>query len=259
MTPEEKLCSRSWRLRNSAGVLWSILSFGTLTGVNFLIRGSKTRNGAWIAMGVGFLVVGVGVIATAGLANPGTKEAPIRTAYTDIWGWLWFTTFVAGVVISFITNKKWLIWKAHANEVKWYAAAGASQAPGASPVRGYDPNAAAAAFNPQPLSAPAPQQFSAPAPQPTAAALDVNSASAQELVTALGVDGETAARILQARQATGSFTSFEQLMTRAQVPPHLLIPHRDKISFGAPSGSAPGAPQPQTLDPNSRKARRLFD
>lgn len=253
MTPEEKLCSRSWRLRNSAGILWSILSFGILTGVNFLIRGTKTKNKLWIAMGVGFLVVGIGVFATSGLANPGTKEAPIRTAYTDIWGWLWFTTFISGVVISFITNKKWLIWKAHAAEVKWYAAAGASQAPGASPVRGYDPNAtASAAFNPQPLSA--------PAPQAPAATLDVNSASAQELVAALGVDGETAGRILQARQAAGSFTSFEQLMTRAQVPPHVLIPHRDKISFGAPSGPAPAAPpQPQTLDSNSRKARRLFD
>lgn len=259
MTPEEKLCSRSWRLRNSAGILWSILSFGILTGVNFLLRGSKTKNRVWITMGVGFLVVGIGLMVTSGV-NEGTKEAPVSTVAGDIWGGVWFTTFIAGVVLSFITNKKWLIWKAH-NDVKWYAAAGASQAPGASPVRGYAQNAAAAAaFSPQSLTAPAAQQFSAPAPQ--AATLDVNSASAQELVTALGVDGETAGRILEARQAAGSFTSFEQMMTKAQVPPHILIPHRDKISFGSPSGPAPAPaapPQPQTLDTNSRKARRLFD
>lgn len=224
---------------------------GLLTGVGFLIRGAKAKNRLWIILGIGFLAVGIGLLATSGV-NQGTKEAPVRTVAGTIWGWVWFTTFIAGVMTSFITNKKWLIWKAHTSDVKWYAAAGASQAPNASPARGYDPNAAAAAFTQQ-----AP---SAAALQPPAGSLDVNSASAQELVAALGVDSETARRILEARQTAGSFTSFEQLMTRAQVPPHVLIPHRDKISFGSPSGSAPAAlPQPQTLDPNSRKARRLFD
>lgn len=251
MTPEEKLCSRTWRLRNSAGLLWSILSIGILTGVGFLIRGVKTKNKLWIVLGLGFLVVGIGVFATAGV-NSGTKEAPIHTTASTIWGWIWFITFVGGVVTAFITNKKWLIWKAHANEVPWYTQAGGSQ-PKAnpSPVRGYDPNAAAAAF-----ASPAtpPVTVSAPAP---AAVFDVNSASAQELSATLGVDGETANRILEARQSLGSFTSFEQLMSKAQVPPHLLIPHRAKMTFGAPA-SAP-ASQPESPGTGSKSARRLFD
>lgn len=252
MTPEEKLCSRTWRLRNSAGLLWSILSFGMLTGVGFLIRGVKSKNRVWIAMGVGFLVLGIGVFATAGMANPGTKEAPIRTAFTDIWGWIMFANLVGGITAAVITNKKWLIWKAHANEVKWYAQTGDSQPTAAtSPVRDYDPNAAAAAF-----ASPATPPVTVPAPAP-AAVFDVNSASAQELSATLGVDGETANRIVEARQSLGSFTSFEQLMSKAQVPPHLLIPHRAEMTFGAPA-SAP-ASQPEPPGTGSKSARKLFD
>jgi DNA uptake protein ComE-like DNA-binding protein len=260
MTPEEKLCSRTWRLRNSAGLLWSILSLGLLTGVGFLIRGVKAKNRLWIAMGVGFLVVGIGVMATNGLANPGTKEAPIRTAFTDIWGWATFTNFIGGVVVAFITNKKWLIWKAHANDAKWYVQAGASQpAQNASPVRGYDPNAAAAAFAPQATpqeTHPAPVQVPVHAPT-QAGGLNVNSASAPDLMATLGVDGATANRILEARQSLGAFTSFEQIMSKAQVPPHVLIPHRDKMTFGTPA-SAP-VPQPEQPSAGYKSARKLFD
>lgn len=251
MTPEEKLCSRSWRLRNSAGLLWSILSMGLLTGVGFLIRGVKAKNRLWIVLGVGFLVVGIGVFATAGV-NEGTKDAPIQTTAGTIWGWVWFTSFVAGVVTAFITNKKWLIWKAHATHVKWYAQTGASLSTAtATPVRGYDPSAAVAAFAPQ--TAP---PGTVPVPAPTGV-LDINSASAQQLSAALGVDGDIANRILEARKSLGFFTSFEQLMSKAQVPPHLLIPHRGKMTFSTPT-SAP-APQPEPPSTGSKTGRKLFD
>jgi DNA uptake protein ComE-like DNA-binding protein len=260
MTPEEKLCSRTWRLRNSAGLMWSMLSFGMLTGVGFLIRGVKSKNKVWIAMGVGFLVLGIGVFATAGMANPGTKEAPIHTAFTDIWRWGMMTIFVGGITAAVITNKKWLIWKAHAKEIKWYVQAGASQpAQNPSPVRGYDPNAAAAAFAPQatpPVTLHAPVQVPMHAPAP-AGGLNVNSASAPELMATLDVDGATANRILEARQSLGAFTSIEQLMSKAQVPPHLLIPHRAKMTFGTPA-NAP-VPQPEQPSAGYKSARKLFD
>src|SRR6478672_10988144 len=129
MTPEEKLCSRTWRLRNSAGVLWSILSFGFLTGVGFLIRGVKAKNKLWIMMGVGFLVLGVGLMVATGTYDSGTKEAPIRSTASTIWGWIWFSTFIAGVVLSIIMNRKWLVSKAHAGDAKWYAQAGTTAPP----------------------------------------------------------------------------------------------------------------------------------
>lgn len=251
MTPEEKLCSRSWRLRNSAGVLWSILSFGLLTGIGFLIRGGKAKNKLWIVLGIGFLVVGIALFATAGTSE-GTKEAPVRTLEGDIWGWVWLTTFIGGVATAFITNKKWLIWKAHSNEAKWYAQAGASrQMTSPSLSAGYYPNGGAAASNPQ---------TTAPAAPPTSGQddnLNINAASVQTLMATLGVDGATANRIVEARLPLGSFSSFEQLISKAQVPPHLLIPHRARITFG-PTSNVP-ARQPEPPSVGSKPGRILFD
>jgi len=264
MTPEEKLCSRSWRLRNSAGVLWSILSFGLLTGVNFLIRGVKSKNKLWIRMGVGFLIVGIGVMATSSMIDSGTKEAPKSSPELTIWGWVMFTSFIGGVIASFVTNKKWLIWKAHVDDRKWYTKAGTPQAPNsASPAYGYDPNAAAAAFAapPVPVSSTPQPTYAAPAQYMAAAAapggsIDVNAATPQDLVMTLGVDNETANRIVGTRQQLGSFTSFEQLMSKAQVPPHLLIPHRNKLTFGAVQ-TAPAPPAQQPAPQGTHNARRL--
>ena len=264
MTPEEKLCSRSWRLRNSAGVLWSILSFGLLTGVNFLIRGVKSKNKLWIGMGVGFLIVGIGVMATSSMIDSGTKEAPKSSPELTIWGWVMFTSFIGGVIASFVTNKKWLIWKAHVDDRKWYAkASGPQSANNPSPAHGYNPNAAAAAFATPPATAPytpqpsyaAPAQYTAAAAAP-GGSIDVNAATQQDLVTALGVDHETANRIVGTRQQLGSFTSFEQLMSKAQVPPHLLIPHRSKLTFGTVQTS-PAPPVQQPTPQSSHSARRL--
>lgn len=258
MTPEEKLCSRTWRLRNSAGLLWSILSFGFLAGVGFLIRGVKAKNKLWIAMGIGFLVVSIGLMATAGIANPGTKAAPITTPYSALWGWVMFANFVGGALAAFLTNRKWLIWKAHANEVAWYVQAGSSKPPaGTAPATGYAAHAAAAALRPAALS---PVFGPAPAAHGT---LDVNSASAQDLQTMLGVDAATANRIVDVRQSQGAFTSFEQLMAKGQVQPHILIPHRQALAFGDGTGgqlppnqetAAQAQPKRST---GSQSARRL--
>lgn len=249
MTPEEKLCSRFWRLRNSAGVLWGVLSFGLLTGVGFLIRGVKAQNKLWIVLGIGFLVVGIGLMTTAGV-NEGTKDDPVQTTAGNIWGWVWFTSFIGGVVTAFITNRKWLIWKAHSKETKWYATAGASHSTTkSSPSAGYYPSGETAASGPLPAPPPPSNQHNN--------TLSINTASASTLMVALGLDAPTANRIIEARQPLGSFTSFEQLMSKAQVPPHLLIPHRGTITFDTPSDVP--APQPEPPSTGSKSARILFD
>lgn len=267
MTPEEKLCSRTWRMRNSAGVLWSILSFGFLTGVGFLIRGVKAKNKLWIQMGVGFLVLGLGLMVASASIDTGTKEAPVTSTANTIWGWIWFPTFVAGVVLSIIMNRKWLVWKAHAEDTKWYAQAGNS-APSVStnPAAGYDPNAASAAFRSvvPPPQAP-PTQYAPPAQTVSghsvqSSAIDVNAAAIHDFVTALGIDHAVAERIVQARQSQGQFTSFEQLMARAQVQPHLLIPHRHRLVFGNPNkGAMPAPAQPQPTRRSANQAARRLD
>lgn len=264
MTPEEKLCSRSWRVRNSAGLLWSILSFGILTGVGFLIRGIKSKNKLWTGLGVGFLIVGIAVFTTAGMFDSGTEDNPNTSLGYDIWGWTMFTLFIGGVVSSIVTNKRWLLWKAHADDRKWYAKPEASQVPrNSAPSYSYRSEAVAPAFaNPTSPVSNAPQTSHLPSFQNTASVsvpedeIDVNTASVQDLVTALGVDTDTANRIVHTRSTLGSFTSFEQLMTRAQVQPHLLIPHRNKLKFGTTQATA--GPHGQLPEPKSNpNARRL--
>lgn len=266
MTPEEKLCSSTWRLRNSAGVLWTILSFGLLTGVGFLIRGIKSKNKLWIGMGIGFLIVGIGLFITPSTYEVGTKEAPVTSTANTIWGWTLLLNFAGGMVATFVANRKWLVWKAHASDTKWYAQARTSAPPvNATPPMGYDPGAAGAAFRSasqlpaaQPLQpVPPAQTFSGQSVPATS--IDVNRAPAQEIATALGIDHSAAQRIVEVRQNQGPYTSFEQFMTRAQVQPHLLIPHRHKLVFGdarSADTSAPAQPEP-TRRSSNQAARRL--
>lgn len=253
MTPEEKLCSRTWRLRNSAGVLWSVLSFGLLTGVGFLIRGIKAKNKLWIVLGIGFGVIGVALLATSSV-NTGTKEAPIHTVAGDIWGWTWFVSFIGGVVLTFVLNRKWLLWKAHSTDSKWYAQAGSSSSSASgSPALGFDPNAGAAALSAvttrtSQTGAAAhsfgQQEYSSAEAPP----LNINSASIQDLGQQLGIGHDLAQRIVQARQSSGPFNSFEQLMAKSGVQPHLLIPLRDRIVFGP---GASEASEPRTVQGHS--------
>ena len=258
MTPEEKLCSRTWRLRNSAGVLWSILSFGLLTGVGFLIRGIKAKNKLWIGFGIGFGLIGVALMVTSSV-NTGTKEAPVHTLASDIWGWTWFISFAGGVALTFVVNRKWLIWKAHSADSKWYAQAGSAHAPvPGSPVADFDPNAATAALSAAAAGtsqrATAPASFEGQGSHSGAArTLDVNSASVQDLTQLPGLGQDVAQRIVQARQSSGPFSSFEQLVSKAGVQPHLLIPLRDQLLFG--SGGSPTA-EPRAANGHS-SSRRL--
>lgn len=264
MTPEEKLCSRSWRMRNSVGVLWSVLTFGFLTGVNFLSRGMRSKNRLWIGMGIGFLAVSLGlfIASSTGMIESGTKENPSTSVGFQIWGWVMTVSFIAGVIASFVTNKKWLLWKAHATDTKWYAQAAATQTP-SSPAQAYasSSDAISAAFAvPSTPSAATPQPAPAAPVQHTATTLSdgvrINSATGEELVAALGIDVDTAGRIVTARTQGGPFTSFEQLIAAAQVPPHLLIPHRGLLSFESVA-SAPNPSEQQAGSTGRSSARRL--
>ena len=191
-------------------------------------------------MGIGFLVVGIGLFGFAGSFDPGTAENPSTSLGTDIWGWVMFANLVGGVTVSIVTNKKWLLWKANADDAKWYSKVEDSQTQNQpSAVHRFDSEAVANAFvSPTFPSADMPQtpppganQHSALVDSPSNN-VDVNSATAHELVIALGINNETANHILSTRSTLGSFTSFDQLMTRTQVPPHLLLPHRNKLTFG---------------------------
>lgn len=285
MTPEEKLSSRKWRLLNSAGVLWSILSFGLLTCVNFLVRGSKSRNRLWIIYGVGFAILSVVVLSWSSNVNSGTEEATVSSPDSTAWGWFWFLSWIAGIVMSLMTNRKWLMWKAHHGDKKWYAqpapAYGVHHAgPGLQQRQQQVPSAwqhqaQGQQLQDQPYGAqthpfqqpqyPGPvrptspmqdQARSAPS-QPTMRhapqqewprRVNVNEALDQDLA-ALGMDQTTAEKILNTRHHIGDYKSFEHLLAATGVAPHILIPLRASLTFESPPPSrptpAPNSPKPQ--------------
>lgn len=291
MTPEEKLCSRKWRLLNSAGVLWSILSFGLLTCVNFLVRGIQSQNRRWIIYGIGFAILSVVLLTWSSNVNSGTKEAPVSTPGSTAWGWVWFLSWIGGIVLSVITNRKWLMWKAHHGNNKWYAQPataygmhpagpgvqpGQQQVPPAWPYQAQGQQYQGQPYPPQahPFQQPryvGPNQPHTPMSgqscaagseagsglspsqaQQSQRAVNVNGARAEDF-TALGIDQATAEKIVNTRYYLGGYSSFEHLLAATGVAPHILIPLRGSLSFDAPQrGASTSSPDAPRRDAGGR-------
>ncbi|MGO3765383.1 MULTISPECIES: ComEA family DNA-binding protein [Glutamicibacter] len=199
---------------------------------------------------------------TADMFEPVTKENPNPSLGYDIWGWSMIAQFFGGIISSIVTNKRWLLWKAHADDRKWYAKPEATRVQNFSaPSYSYEsepvPSVFADPTSPVPNVRQTPSVRSNQAtPSTSVTEIDVNTATVQDLVSGLGIDTDTATRIVNTRSSLGSFTSFEQLMTRAQVMPHLLIPHRNKLTFGAVQ-STPDSHTQHPEPKNNSNVRRL--
>ncbi|WP_433876235.1 ComEA family DNA-binding protein [Sinomonas atrocyanea] len=237
MTPEEKLCSRWWRIRNSAGVLWPILTAGALGCVVFLFRGIKSKTTWWIVLGAVFGVIDLGIMVGMQFVDMGTKSNPAKTPAASVMSTVMFVNWVASTVMAFVINKKWLLWKAHHGQ-PWYAAARATAAIQATPAVNTD-GLAKAFGSPTVSGGSAPVEVGRPGP------VDVNVASSGDLQR-LGLDAATADRIILTRDQNQGFPNFEQMVAAAGVPPHQLLAVRDHLAFG----SRPTASEP---------SRRLFD
>ncbi|MDR6622333.1 helix-hairpin-helix domain-containing protein [Sinomonas atrocyanea] len=237
MTPEEKLCSRWWRLRNSAGVLWPILSAGVLGCVVFLIRGIKSKTTLWIVLGAVFAVIDLGIIVGMQFVDMGTKSNPAKTPAASAISTVMFVNWVASMVMAFVINKKWLLWKAHHGQ-PWYA--GAPAAPAVRTTPAVNTDGLGKAFG-APIVSGGPVHGEVGHRGP----VDINGASSGDLQR-LGLDAATADRIILARDQDQGFPNFEQMVAAAGVPPHQLLAVREQLAFGP--RRAPSEP-----------SRRLFD
>jgi hypothetical protein len=234
VTPEEKLCSRFWRLRNSAGVLWPILSAGVLGCVVFLVRGFKSKTRLWIVLGIVFGAIDLGLLISMSFIDSGTKANPSHTTAADVQRTVMFINWVASSVMAFVINRKWLIWKAH-NGRAWYQTAPSSP----QPLRTSASNQGAdtrSIFQGSPSGAirSASREYA-----PSSAPVKINEASSEELQQALGLDAASADRIVQCRAQNGGFPSFPQLLAATNLPPHLLIPLEHRFDF-APAQTSGG-------------------
>jgi hypothetical protein len=255
MTPEEKLCSRTWRMRNSAGVLWSILSFGFLTAANFLIRGIKAKNKLWITYGAAFAALTIILMVWISGVETGTKENPVQSTSSTVWGWVWFSQWIAGIVLSATTNRRWLLWKAHHVGRAWYAqpptvdSAPAWQAA----IRNEQRAPALQPLVQTPVLQSVQQPLRQPNEQISPEPMNINTMELGDFER-LGMEYAAARQILDMRPQVGQYTSFEHLLGSSRVPPHLLLPFKGSFSFRATSerssaSEAPSRPRSgRTLD-----------
>ncbi|WP_181063625.1 ComEA family DNA-binding protein [Nocardia nova] len=276
-SPEERLCSRAWRLRNSAWVLWGILSIGLLTFVGFLIIGTRARSKTWLVSAAGWGVYGIGMMIAMSNIDTGTKQHPVHSTANSILSVVMFIGWAGAIVHTLYINRPYLKWKAHQTTTPWYGAPTtprpathpASTGTGLTPevdatLRGYPTNGPSApaawsptpanpAWQPQPPTAHQPWTpltntlSSVPTyPQPTAAAatgpVDINSAGLHDLQQ-LGLDPAAAQAVLTTRARLGRFTAPDQIMTEAAIPPHVYLSIKDRLTTAAsPTPSSPTSP-----------------
>jgi hypothetical protein len=242
-TPEERLCSRSWRLRNSAWLLWPALSLGLLTSVGVLRIGLKTKQRSWLLFAAAYGAWTVCFFVSSSFVEPGTKENPSDSVGSNILYSATFILWLVGMVHCFFLNRSWLRWRA-ANpkgQTAWYASGVAAPAPSASspPQPAQDPADTLSGLYRD--ASTASRQVTTPVDL-KAASVDLNTADSAELA-AVGIDNVWAERIVAARARLGGFSATDQLMTEAGVPPHVYAAIRGRVQV-APTPSAPRSAPP---------------
>jgi DNA uptake protein ComE-like DNA-binding protein len=250
MTPEEKLCSRWWRLGHSAWLLISILSVGIFTWVGFLFIGIQAKNRYWLISAGGWGLATLVYIIASGQVDGGTKEAPIKSFAADMQALGLFLLWIGGMIHSFTVRRAWLRWRAQKGAAAWYASPAVPQVPQESQ---FDASALDRALRDEsPLLAPqVASQVAPPAAPPVTSShqIDLNHGSRAELKTALDLDDAWADWIIATRDRLGGFSELDQLMTEAQMPPHMFLAMRNRIAPPAPfSGQAPNTAAGRRLD-----------
>lgn len=257
-TPAERLCSRSWRLRNSLWLLPAILLLGIATWTSFLYIGIKAKRRVWLITAALYGVGMIGIFTLSGRFGDGDKEA--STGGESVVGFIIVAIWIGGIVHALITNREWLRWKAYAgSNAAWYAqtAAGVAapavqhqetsiddlllgrpSAPSTSVPPLPPPPPAAAPPGPRP-QLPSPEGSTNPQPAP-GGMLDLNLAPASELESQLGFNRDNAQRVVAERSRLGGFTAPDQLMTEAGMPPHVFASIRGRVTVSPlPSSSRP--------------------
>lgn len=234
-TPAELLCDRSWRLRNSLWMLPVFLTAGLFAWLSFLIIGVRSRRGLWLGLAAGAFVLSLPLYVMNAMWGDDQKG---NTGNENITGAYGAAVWLATIVVALLQNKPWLTWLA---EQKGTAGAAGGPAAGAPPstaaldaAMGVPPTAGAVAAPTASLGSAAP---------PPSSRLDLNTASADQIQSALGLDPAWATHVVSVRDRVGGFSSTDQLMTDASLPPHVYAGLRDRVDVspipdrsGPPSG-----------------------
>jgi hypothetical protein len=235
---ESVLASGWWRVRNSAWILVPVLSIGLLTWASFLYVGIRAKSrtwlicaGVWLAIVIGYYV-GSDVVE----AMPGS---PVKDGLNEFLRYVPLLQWLVGVGHVAGTNRAWLRWKARSIDARpWYAPSTVSPSPFGAPLQ-VASDAQVDAVLSGATSAQAPSNEAVPVraapnqPAPTQK-LDLNDATAEQFMVALGLDLAWGEWLVATRTRLGRFSTVDQLLTEGQVPPHLFLPAKDKFVVSAP-------------------------
>lgn len=258
-TPEELLCSRKWRLRQGAWMLFGWVPFALTAWAGYLIIGIRARNWKWIVTAVVFFTYGIAFFSVMSwVGGSGVQKGePIPEPYNVVSNITMWTSLLVWIgnaaVVQWFVNRKWLVWRAHHDKklsTPWYATATAGTVPAPPiPPQQQISEAFGAALNttpPTPPAAPLAAQATTGASEATAATppriLDVNSATTDELASLPGFDVAAAAAVVAARDQVGGFRELTDLVTRAGVKPHVLANIQDQLAITTPPQNTAAAP-----------------
>ena len=204
MTPAEKLCSRSWRVRNSSWLLSPILAVGMGTGASFIYIGVKARKRQWIIAGMAYAAMLAAYLIWHNAVSDGVSGKGTATGAEENASWILIITWVAGIVHGLLANREWLRWKAHRPSEKWYT----EGLPEEQPLS----NTSAPDADIDKLLGRGPAHTARQTA--SASVVNVNTADAAALES-LGLLPEQAAKVISERNADGLYANPSELMTRA--------------------------------------------
>lgn len=259
---QAKLADKAWRLRNSWWILAPLLCCGFFGFVGFLVAAIRTgKRHYWVATGVYATACAVAMVFMVLAGEQGSKN---YDAYSNIGTAIILVVTLAAIVHAAIKNQDYLT--ALAYRTTWYAQpqVAATEAPPSSFLgvsnRDYFAPEASAPAPPSghSVAPPSSQPLSPGAPQPPAPSsevtssevIDINRASASDLVTTLRIDQALAEHVVSVRNARGGYRDFDDLATFAGLQPHQLIRFRQKVAFIHGSGRQ---------DPPTGPAGRILD
>lgn len=260
--------SIGWVLLNSVGILWPIFSVGALGGIAFLYRGIRMRKRGWIITGAIMLAMGISFFAM--IPGNGVKSINGSTGLYDLLMVGVILMWFGGPAAIALTNRSWLRFRAHETEVRREARRTRDYRQFVPPVdhrpvfpgqsdnhlqhTGF-PQSAGYQTVPDWQQQPAHRRDSTTngteSPVTSTAEqspqmLEINSATKVQLLRLTG-NSEATAKILEARDKHGTFSSFEELIGVCGIAPHLLLPLRHQMAFS--TGPAPdrryGSPRGQ--------------
>lgn len=224
-----------WRILHSWWLLLPIVGLGCLSGIGFLYIGFRAKRPSWWVPGIGYMLLGWGSFLLS-------SASPEQSATSDWSAGLWFAIWIAGIVHACLINSSWLQWRAY--YTPWYAEPSAPP-PSWQSAAPFAPQAFAA--TPVPVPLPPAMQVQPDVYFARPVVLDVNTATAEDLVRLPGFDLGRAHRTLAERHARSGFASVEEFASVAGLAPHQFAPLRSQLMCGPPN-LPPTAPQGRVLD-----------